>query len=860
MQLRLEIAVLCRDVVHQGAAVGALLLSCVAASSAGAQPCADVTPPVLEITSPVRGEMIERGGTADDTVLVSGFAFDAESPLVSLVIDGQEQLSAQATDPVPFAVATSSPWGLSIVTASAEDACGNRVELAQSYLRSGAYFPAPTDPNPDATVGGALEMHANQALLDDGNRSDPDDLATLVDDAIGGIDWNTEIPNPLASQGLSNQGCSFPKTWFEVAYDAQHGTVSVTNARLESLNAVVGGIEANVALDSLHFPLSAHVTQQSCVLGVGPTTIGPLTVTGSVDSNSLSATALAAISLGHDETDAGRVHAVVTNPSFDLSSLKVSLDCGGFPTFVCNAVDSIVGLALALVNQSILQLFDNLIGNGLVSQLNSFHLGPTVDLPPPIAVTLDASSAFDHASAGASGVDLGIAAQLSPHARGASIPPDARGAIRRDGTAPSDVAEGYAFGVAVKDDLVNELLWATWYGGGFDLPDLRAEAQSLGFPVESLSVQAKLPPVVQPGASPDVAEIGLGDVLVHATVDFAKLLGSHQSHLVTVDFYVSALLDGRFGFAPPGRLRFDVDSTRVATQIVSASDAAKAEAMRSSLEKLFANVAQAVVDRVLGGLGVPAFDLGALAAAGLPPGTLLGLGNGVIDRPTADDTRLAADVAVYAAKDTLGVDASSCSGVALPPNPYADGVGYLFTAEEPLAVTALGEFTSVASLASDVVVALYDVTAGGSEQDLLAEETLSQAASGEAAMGALPVGGALGSTQDFFYYRVHLASPVLLHAGHQYGIVAWGSGGGGALDHPLGATVATAIHYDQGLLGSGAQSSPGNGMIEELDGSGELATLGPTIEFTPEPGPLASALVAIAAIGVARKLHERRRA
>ena len=86
-----------RNVAHRRAAVGALLLACVAAPSARAQ-CTDVTPPKL---SPLRGEMLEQGGTADDTVLVSGLAFDAASPLISLVIDGQEQLSAQATDPVP---------------------------------------------------------------------------------------------------------------------------------------------------------------------------------------------------------------------------------------------------------------------------------------------------------------------------------------------------------------------------------------------------------------------------------------------------------------------------------------------------------------------------------------------------------------------------------------------------------------------------------------------------------------------------------------------------------------------------------------------------------------------------------------
>jgi hypothetical protein len=72
---------------------------------------------------------------------------------------------------------------------------------------------------------------------------------------------------------------------------------------------------------------------------------------------------------------------------------------------------------------------------------------------------------------------------------------------------------------------------------------------------------------------------------------------------------------------------------------------------------------------ILAGRAVPDFDL---AGVGLPAGTVLGLGTGLIDRPTADYTRLAMNLSVYAPKGTRGVDPSTCTGTALGPNLCAE--------------------------------------------------------------------------------------------------------------------------------------------------------------------------------------------
>src|SRR5690606_36410785 len=100
----------------------------------------DSTPPVINITSPLRGWFIQSGGKSSSTVPVKGTVEDAVSHVVAATLDGETLSPPGTTRSFAIDHNISSKWGLTIITASAEDECQNRAVHAQSFIRSGEFF------------------------------------------------------------------------------------------------------------------------------------------------------------------------------------------------------------------------------------------------------------------------------------------------------------------------------------------------------------------------------------------------------------------------------------------------------------------------------------------------------------------------------------------------------------------------------------------------------------------------------------------------------------------------------------------------------------------------------------------------
>ena len=74
----------------------------------------------------------------------------------------------------------SSNWGLNVLVGYAEDACGNRRVVETAYLRSGGYGAPLTESRLSARHPGGIVAQLNQPVLDDSDRNDLDDLASLA--------------------------------------------------------------------------------------------------------------------------------------------------------------------------------------------------------------------------------------------------------------------------------------------------------------------------------------------------------------------------------------------------------------------------------------------------------------------------------------------------------------------------------------------------------------------------------------------------------------------------------------------------------------------------------------------------------
>jgi hypothetical protein len=213
---------------------------------------------------------------------------------------------------------------------------------------------------------------------------------------------------------------------------------------------------------------------------------------------------------------------------------------------------------------------------------------------------------------------------------------DTPGSIRRDGVRPTFSAADYAFGLGLKDDFLNQVLWALWYGGGLSIPDAGALlGEDFGEDI-SLSFDALSPPIIMPapeGSDFDI-QVGVGDAYIEASVAIPNL-GSIQ-----LSMYLSAIIGGSIDFDPvTNELLINLDNTN--PEIWVQVDEIMEPAIQGNMSLLFTEVLRSLLPRLLGAvfgsIPLPSFDVGGLA--GLPGSEVWELTNGGISR-TPDYYRL----------------------------------------------------------------------------------------------------------------------------------------------------------------------------------------------------------------------------
>ena len=619
----------------------------------------DSTPPTIQIASPARSAMLQEGSLADHDISIDGSVSDVLSYIVSASLNGQDLSAGGNSSVLNFSGTQSSRWGMSVITATSEDECGNVSVHAQSYLRSPQYFDASTTASASARASTGLLAHLNQPIIDDYDRSDLDDIASLGQAILQGLDFNSLVApgQALAQETLSPSSCSWGQFTSDTGYfigrhsDANR-LINASGPYVHELRAVDGGIAFTISVNDLDFPLTAWAALIVCagIGGVQPATI-------SIDNAWVGAEAVDVTgTLGITIGNAGP-EATLTNLNIATNGLYLDADCGIFD-FLCDAITNLViPLVSGLIEDALEDAIASQIPALLEDVFNGFQIEAGFDLPAPIDMTLNINSGFDysHFSSGTNGNgygQLGLAAQVFPASQGESISNDARGAIRKNGNTPNFSATDYAFGLGLKDDLLNQMMWALWYGGGLHFDNLiDFVSESAGGAADqdfsdliSMSLRAEMPPVIMPGANGEDIDIGLGDVWIEASVDLIGLIGGEATEpTITVGMYLSTILSGSLDIdSVTNELQIAVsDNPEVYVQVVELDDMG----YQSLMSDLFTRVLKLILPRlfsnVLGSFPLPEFDLSTLAGEGLvPPGTVWKLTNGSLDRPNSDYYRL----------------------------------------------------------------------------------------------------------------------------------------------------------------------------------------------------------------------------
>ena len=112
----------------------------------------DSTPPAIAFSGYERGAFITSGTSNDQAVSVDGTFVDGISEIVGGTFDGSALTVSGDSTSTSFTESFTSRWGTNVLSASAEDACGNVAVRAQSFVRSGEFAPARTSENSGARV------------------------------------------------------------------------------------------------------------------------------------------------------------------------------------------------------------------------------------------------------------------------------------------------------------------------------------------------------------------------------------------------------------------------------------------------------------------------------------------------------------------------------------------------------------------------------------------------------------------------------------------------------------------------------------------------------------------------------------
>lgn len=603
----------------------------------------DGTPPLLSLDDPPWGSTL----TGKPSVQLKGTAGDTGAGLKSLKVSKTHSF-VDPTQKTAFASAVPcqvdsdckdggtcvgdpqnlrcsvSPWasqeaaqhGLNAVRADAEDAGGEKVFVTRGFYFSGKYYPTDAATPKAALVPDGMQVFLGKDFLDDGvhDPAHPDDLATIMEVAIGGLDVGTLLP-PTISQGdmevkLSNTKFGKP----HIALAPQDG-----------------GIDMKIEIPNVYTDIAVKAKQK----------LGPISITLKVSGNVTIDKIVVATSLQLSVVD-GIAKAAVAGTNVELQNLQVHVD--GLAGLLDPLINLILGGYKSQLQNQMASTLNSTIPGVLQGVLQQFALNTTLPLPgllpgqPAVAIQLVSvlkTLAFTPAG-GLVKLDAGFVSQQGTSHK-------ILGAIGRDGCIGT-TQDAFAIDttqrlqIALHDDVLNQALYAVWYSGALHIPKLTAEQLGLaggstpsplpGFSLDGaeFGVDLFLPPIMETcnQPSPEQVRLQMGDVSASATLK----LGDDELKL---GLFASVDIGATVGLAETAtgtQVAVTLEKTpHVLLELVSISK--DFEDQKAAFEGIIVKQVNDALAKGVPGLDklaidLPSLDLGSLLP-GLPAGAKIGL-------------------------------------------------------------------------------------------------------------------------------------------------------------------------------------------------------------------------------------------
>jgi hypothetical protein len=501
--------------------------------------------PEIRLDAPSRGAMLVEGGQEPVVVELSGEVCDSVHAVAELSSPSAVLSLATSGSCRGFQGQQVSRWGLNVVLGQATNDAGELGYLVQSFVRSASWFSNDLgDPAASAESGVLLQL--DPSVVDDGDRSTLDDVASIAQAALASLDVDELVGSARVASPDANGDGHLDPTSHDCLFWTQHnratgfeawksGPVTRGAITVDTLALGEGDLSVRVTVwnPSVPFAVTGNF-DAGCVGDVQDS------ANGVARADSLSLAGRAVVNLDAQ----GRPRIAIAGVSTSLAGLHVDLSLGKLIDWT--TLGKLVGEAIAAqvqgpIQDSIRQTVQSALDDQLSGILASLlELRASVTLPPELGGTeLLVAAAIDHLSFTPERAVIGSAIQVRPaevrpeHAAAAAQ----HGAMMMGGSRPDPTAlPGSPAVLGVKDDVLNQFLHAAWLGGAFDVEDVSVV---LGLPDAAglkLGIHPTLPPLLMPRpADATAVDLGWGDIGFDATLSSSDASASaHVSGFASV--------------------------------------------------------------------------------------------------------------------------------------------------------------------------------------------------------------------------------------------------------------------------------------------------------------------------------------
>ncbi|MGM0575002.1 MAG: hypothetical protein ACQEXJ_04640 [Myxococcota bacterium] len=474
----------------------------------------DQTGPALEITHPPRGFAAE--GAA--TVAFEGAVSDNLGEVAWLDVNGEEV----PLDPEggTFSVDVPLGYGINFLEARAADPWGNERLATRAVVWSDGWYALDPPAWETDAVGDAILAELGPEAIDDGDH-DPeqmDDLATVLEVVMGGMDLGALLPNPLTS-------FSFLGDWDVIVHDVLVGDPQVT------LELIDGGLHLVMVMTDVEMVLTL----------AGPEVLGePVSLDAKFTAAlvELEMDLMLSMASGELEAEAQDVTVKIEDTSllfFDDVSETVPF-LTDVDAFINAGLDVIEPAVLGVLETALPFIIEDQVASLVGGLADSLAIDTELEIPAfiegaqPNVLVLSShatqiTSTPQYLRFGLDGLG---------HAKTPDRPHDVPGSVRYASCAPVGsvpVPPPAPMVGGIHEDFVNQLLFAIWDGGTLSL-DLGPEAAAsldlsqYGVDLHNVSLDPRLPLVFNSCSGENRVQIG--DLYLDTTLD---LLGQ-PSHVV----------------------------------------------------------------------------------------------------------------------------------------------------------------------------------------------------------------------------------------------------------------------------------------------------------------------------------------